>query len=73
MFHHPFFFTDTLLRNDTSDYDLEVQISSEIFEKILQCLSDRCRQVQVASAITLFALNRGTQKVSVNAWFVVFV
>ncbi|XP_065071810.1 uncharacterized protein LOC135696366 [Rhopilema esculentum] len=56
-----------LLRNDTSDYDSEVQMSADIFEKILQCLSDRCRQVQVASAITLFALNRGTQKVSLSA------
>ena len=37
---------------------------AKILEKIQDLLSDRCKEVQVASAITLFALNRGTEKVS---------
>ena len=35
----------------------------DILEKITDLLSDRCKEVQVASAITLFAMNRATEKV----------
>lgn len=53
----------TLLMNDNQqDCSLEMTISSNILAKIVELLSDRSKQVQVASAITLFALNKANQK-----------
>ena len=62
-----FYILDILLANDNSESDTDVSVSTNIFEKIVELLSDRCSQVQVASAITLFALNRANQKVRLGA------
>ena len=55
-------FLGLLLKQDL-EYSSEVQVSSSVLEKVIELLSDRCQQVQVAAAITLYTLNKATQKV----------
>ena len=61
-------FISGLVLQKTDSAQPDALLAPEISEKIVSLLSDKCKQVQVASAITLFVLNRPTEKVIVTLY-----